>query len=161
MAAEDKDITFAMENAAKDTRDGQKAVGLMNAAARAASDKNFSKAASLYESVANDKGISKDLRDISKILYVRTLQLTKDENANNYTMMAELLEPIANADRSPFNTLAKVEVATLYGSGLNNPAKAVEFLKDLNQTSQISDSLKEKALALKRIYTYETSKDTK
>jgi hypothetical protein len=158
MASEEKDIASAMELAAKDTRDGQSAIALMNAASKFLSDKNFTKAATLYESVANNKNAPKDLRDISKILYTRSIQLSDDTKTPDYQSLIGVLKPIATSERSAFKTLAQVEIASLYGDGLGDYSTALEYLKDFDSKSPASDSLKEKALALKRIYTFEQSK---
>ncbi len=152
MAAEEKDIAAAMEKVSQDTDDGHKAIALMNAASKYASDKNFEKAQTLYQSVSEDKGAPKDLRDLSTILSVRIAQ-TKDKP--DYKALAEKLAPVAGSERSPFSKLARLEMALLYGSGLKDYTAALKALDGMDTDAALSASIKEKAIALKRVYMYE------
>lgn len=158
LAAEDKDIGAAMENAALDTRKGHKAIALMNAASKAATDNDFKKASSLYESVASDKSSPLDLRHLSTILYVRTTLLIKDKEDPDYKILIEKLEPVANSTKGTFQNIAKLETALLYGDGLGDYKSALAILNDLKDESN-SSSIKEKAQALNHIYNYELSKN--
>jgi hypothetical protein len=156
MAAEDKDIAAAMETAAIKTDGGHKAIGLMNAASKAASSNDFVKTAGLYESVASDKSAPKDLRDLATILGTRASLLVKTDKEPDFKALVSKLDPIANSTRSPFARLAKLETALLYGNGLKDYNAALNALKGLDQET-LSDSIKEKASALKRVYDYELS----
>ncbi len=156
MAAEDKDIAAAMEQATIDMDDGHKAIGLMNAASKAAASEDFAKAQTLYQRVADDKGAPKDLRDLSTILSVRARLLVKGKEAPDYKAMAQPLSAIANSTRSPFAKLAKLEAALLYGDGLKDYTAALNALQGLDGQG-LSESIKEKASALKRVYEYEQS----
>ncbi len=155
-AADDKDIAAAMERASGDTDDDHKAIALMNAASKAASNNDFSKAAELYGSVAKDKGMAKDLRDAATILHGRAILLTK--TAPDYQNLVKQLEPIAASTRSPFTHLAKLELALLYGDGLKDYTAALKALEGMEENESLSASIKEKASALKRVYSYEQSK---
>lgn len=155
MAADEKDIAAAMERASGDTDSNHKAIALMNAASKAASDNNFAKAAELYGIVADDTGTPKDLRDSAIILHTRAILLGKE--TPDYKVLVEKLKPIAASTRSPFTYIAKVELAVLYGDGLKDYGSALKSLDGIEENETLSASIKEKAAALKRVYAYEQS----
>lgn len=157
IAAEDKDIAAAMEKAGTSLDGAHKAIGLMNAASKAAGADDFAKAQSLYSAVASDKSAPKDLRDISTILAVRAALLVKTDKTPDYKALVETLSPIAASTRSPFAKLAKLESALLYGDGLKDYPMALAALEGFD-APELSNSIKEKALALKRVYAYEQSR---
>ena len=155
-AAESDNAAAALEKAAADTRDGHKAVALMNAAGKEADDKQFAKAAALYDEVAKDGGAPSELRDLAAILHVRAALLGAGDTAPDYKVLAERLLPIARNDKSPFRMQAKLEAASLYGDGLKDYKQALSLLDGFDDST--ADSLKEKASALKNVYQYELSK---
>lgn len=151
-AADQKDIAAAMEKASADMKDGHRAVAEMNAAAKYAEAKNFAKAAELYGHVAGDKSAPDALRDLANILYVRSDMLATGDKAD-YKKLAAKIEPVANDKNSPFQMQAKLDAALLYGDGLKDYTKALSFLDGLEGAKDdASDSLKEKASALKHVY---------
>ncbi len=157
-AAEEKDMAAAMEEAAKDTRDGHKAVALLNAAAKHAEKKEFAKAAELYNSVSTDTSAPGDLRDLSSIFYVRSKLLEDGAKADNKELL-DRLTPIAKNDKSAFHLQAKLEAALLYGEGLKDYTSALDLLKGFDG-DEVTGSLQEKATALKQVYTYELAKSS-
>jgi len=157
LAAEEKDIASAMEKAATDTREGHKGVAMLNAAAKYAEKKDFTKAAALYDSLSKDSGADADLRDLGNILYARAAILTAKDKDADYKALAERLLPVAEDDKSPFQLQAKLDAALLYGNGLKDYTKALDLLQGFEADSA-ADSLKEKANALQHVYEYELSK---
>lgn len=156
-AAEDKDIAVAMESAAADTRTGHKAVALMNAGGQHAQKKDFAKAADLYNSVASDKSAPDDLRDLASIYYVRSA-LLNDPKTDAKTLLDRLL-PVAKNEKSAFHLQAKLEAALLYGETLKDYTAALALLTGFD-ADKGTDSLQEKATALKHVYEYELAKDS-
>lgn len=156
-AAEQKDIAAAMEQAGQEMDGGHKAVALMNAAAKFAEKKDFAKASANYEAVANDKSAPQDIRDLANIFYTRAAILAAGDTAPDYKALADRLSPIAKNTKSAFRAQAQLEAATLYGNGLKDYTGALELLKGFD-TESAADSLKEKADALKHVYSYELSK---
>ncbi len=154
-AMESKDVSAALEAAAADTRSSHKALALMNAAAKSSVEKDFVKAATLYESVTSDSSAPDDLRDVAAIYGVRAQMLMKDA-APDYNKLLEILLPVAQNSKSPFQLQAKLDAALLYGDGLKDYTKAIDLLKGLSESSA-PDSLKEKATALQQVYAYELS----
>jgi hypothetical protein len=151
-AAEDKDAAAALEKAAADTRDGHKAVALMNAAAKHAEKKEFAKAAAMYDDLSRDGSAPSELRDLANILYVRSMLLTPDAKPEHKALLDRLL-PVAKG-KSPFQLQARLDAATLYGDLLKDYTQALAMLEGFDADST-TDSLKEKANALKHVYTYE------
>lgn len=156
-AAEDKDVAAAMEAAAADTRDGHKAVALMNAAGRHAQKKDFAKAAALYDAVSSDKSAPDDLRDLAGIFFARSTLLS-DPKADAKALLDRLL-PIAKNEKSAFHLQARLEAALLYGEALKDYTAALALLTGFD-TGKGTDSLQEKAQALKHVYEYELAKDS-
>lgn len=151
-AADEKDIASAMEKAAADSKGGHRSVAQMNAAAKYAESKNFAKAGELYNQVADDKRAPDALRDLAKILSVRSEMLTAGDKAD-YKALAAKIEPVANDKNSPFQMQAKLDTALLYGDGLKDYTKALSLLEGLEDAKDdASDSLKEKASALEHVY---------
>lgn len=157
VAAEGKNIAADMEAAAKDTRDGHKAVALLNAAAKHAEKKEFTKAAELYDGVSSDSSAPNDLRDLSSIFYVRSKLLEDGAAKPDYKSLLDRLLPIAKNDKSAFHLQAKLEAALLYGETLKDYTAALALLKGFDGDAA-GGSLQEKANALKQVYTFELSK---
>lgn len=156
-ATEAKDIAAAMEQAAADTRDGHKGVALLNAASKYADKKDFAKAAELYDTLAKDDAVPQDLRDLANIFYTRATILAAGDKTPDYQALADRLAPAAENGKSAFQQQAKLEMALLYGNGLNDYAKALKMLEGFDNEAA-GDSLKEKASALQHVYEYEVSK---
>ena len=157
LAAEETDIAAAMEKAATDTDGGHKAIALMNAAAQYAKAENFAKASELYDAVSKDSSSPDELSDLATILHVRALLLQKSENSPDVKKLAERLAEVANDNGSSFRFQAKLDAALLYGNVLKDYTKALTLLEGFEENGP-SDSLKEKATALKHVYEYELSK---
>lgn len=157
-ATNNKDLATAMESAASDTRKGHEAIALLTAAGKHAENKEFEKASALYKQVTEDSSTPEVLSDLSAILYGRAAQLAKPEP--DYRELLKTIEPVAKNDKSPFQLQAKVEAALLYGDGLKDYTAALDLLKGFDKESA-PDSLKEKALALKHVYEFESSKSPK
>lgn len=158
-AAEEKDMAAAMEDAAKDTRDGHKAVALLNAAAKHAEKKEFSKAGELYNTVSMDASAPGDLRDLATIFYVRSKLLEEGSAKPDTKALLDQVLPVAKNDKSAFQLQAKLEAALLYGEGLKDYTSALDLLKGFDG-DDASGSLQEKATALKQVYTYELAKSS-
>lgn len=155
-AVESKDAAAALEKAATDTRDGHKAVALMNAAGKEAEARKFDAAAKLYDEVSKDAGAPSGLRDLAAILSTRSTLLAAGDAAPDYRALADRLAPIARNTKSPFRMQARLEAAALYGDGLKDYAQALSLLDGFEDGA--ADSLKEKAAALKSVYQYELSR---
>lgn len=155
-AMESPDMIAAMQTATENMDGGHKAIGLLNAANKAANDKNFAQAAELYSAIAQDRSAPSDLRDLSSILSVRT---ALQDASPDYQKLVDQLEPVTKNKSSVFYDQARIEAAALYGSGLKDYTRALDLLKGFDQETN-SDSLKEKASALKHVYEYEASQST-
>lgn len=156
-AAEGKDVATAMEEVAAETRDGHKAVALMNAAGQHAQQKDFAKAAGLYDSVSSDKSAPDDLRDLAAVFFVRSA-LLNDPKTDAKPLLDRLL-PIAKNEKSAFHLQARLEAALLYGETLKDYTAALALLSGFD-ADKGTDSLQEKAQALKHVYEYELAKDS-
>lgn len=160
-AMNDKDLTASMEKVASETRKGHEAIALLTAAAKYAENKDFTKAAGLYKQVVDDSSTPDDLSDLAAVLYSRAAQLAATSTAApDYKGLIDVILPVAKNDKSPFQLQAKVEAALLYGDGLKDYTAALDLLKGF-ETESAPDSLKEKALALKHVYEFESSKSPK
>lgn len=157
-AMEDKDMTAAMEKVAGETRKGHEAIALLTAAGKHAENKDFTKAAALYKQITDDSRTPGALSDLAAVLYSRAIQLAGSDT--DYKELLKIVEPVAKDDKSPFQLQAKVEAALLYGDGLKDYTAALDLLKGFDKESA-PDSLKEKALALKHVYEFESSKSPK
>lgn len=152
-AMESQDMAPALEKFAASADGGQRAVALMNAAARYATEKNFAKAATSYKQVADDKNAPQDLRDLSAILSAQSLQHTDEKQ--DYAAIIETLKPAASRKEGAFMLQAKLESALLYGDGLKDYASALKMLEGFDAAG-IPASLQEKANALTHVYKYES-----
>jgi hypothetical protein len=152
---QDKTAPDTLEKLSGELKGNHKTIALMNAAGKHAAEKDFGKAASLYEQVASDSGAAQELRDLAAILSLRAQQMTPD--SKNYKGWIEKLKPVAENKSSAFQLQAKLDAALLYGSGLKDYNAALKTLEGFDG-EEVPASLKEKADALKRIYTYETAK---
>ena len=161
VAMDDKDLSTALEKVAGETRKGHEAIALLTSAGKHAENKDFTKAATLYKQILDDSGTPDALSDLAAILYGRAAQLaaTKDA-APDYQDLLKTILPVAKNDKSPFQQQAKVEAALLYGDGLKDYTAALDLLKGF-ETESAPDSLKEKALALKHVYEFESGKSPK
>lgn len=154
-ALEDKDTSAALEKAAQNTKGDYKAITLMNAASKKAEAKDFAKAAALYSSVAKDGSTPKDLRDLAVILNARAMIAS---GATGYKDLADNLAKIAKDNGSTFAAQARLEAASIYGSGLKDYKSAIDMLDGLKDTK--AASLKEKADALRHVYSFEMANAT-
>ncbi len=155
-AAESRDMAAAMEEAAKDTRGGHKAIALLNAAAKVAEGKDFAKAASLYQSLSDDQSAPDDLRDLATVLGVRAAMLTQTDGTVDAKAQVEKLLPVAKNKKSAFQLQAKLDAALLYGDALKDYTAALDLLNGFDADT-VPDSIKEKADALKHVYEYENA----
>jgi hypothetical protein len=144
------DMAGALQSAATNSRGAHRAVAILIAGHKAAEDKDFAAAAAQYKSVADDSGAPGDLRDLAAILQSRAELLAAKDLAPDFKSIALRLETVANDKNSPFAAQAALEAATLYGEKLNDVGKAHAMLEII--TAEQSDSVAEKAQALRRLY---------
>lgn len=147
----------ALEKAAGDTRKGHEAIALLNAAAIHADKKDFAKAAELYGRAAQDSKVSADLRDLASILQSRSTLLAAGDKPD-YKAALDIVLPVAKK-KGVFAQQAQLDAAALYGDGLKDYAAALELLKGFDKDST-SDSLQEKANALRHVYQFEQGKSS-
>ena len=73
--------------------------------------------------------------------------------------MLDRLLPIAKNEKSAFHLQARLEAALLYGEALKDYTAALALLTGFD-ADKGTDSLQEKAQALKHVYEYELTKDS-
>lgn len=152
-AMENQDSVAALEKVAADAMSGQRALALMNAGARHATEKNFAKAAADYKQAADDAGAPADLRDLSAILSVQSLQQTGEKH--DFAAMIATLKPAATRKDGAFMLQAQLETALLYGDGLQDYKTALQILEGFEKVNAPA-SMQEKANALKHVYKYQS-----
>jgi hypothetical protein len=157
-AMNDTDLTAAMEKVAGETRRGHEGIALLTAAAKHAENKDFAKAADLYKQLIDDRSAPKMLSGLATVLYVRAVQLNAGEV--DYNALLEVVRPVAQDKKNPFQLQAKVEAALLYGDGLKDYTAALKLLEGFEKEAA-PESLKEKALALKHVYEFESRQTPK
>ncbi len=130
-----------------ESRDGPEAIALMTAAEALQQKDDRAGAAALYRQAAESRGTPKDLRDLSRILFVRT---TQDSSADQ--KMA-VLKPVLDNTQSPFIWHARIEAA-LVSASAEKFQEAVNHLTAFkDQQDTLPPSLLDRASALRQLYT--------
>ena len=151
-AAETKDLLIAMDNPAPeaplksfitDTRDNHAAIAQLNLARLMIEDNKTAEAANIYNNLADDRSIHRDLRDLARVLFVRNSD--KEDRA--------ILTPVLQNDKSPWIWHARIEAA-LIEAHHGDLKKAITLLNKFNVENTIPASLKQRAKSLKSVYEY-------
>lgn len=158
-ALSSENMEQALRSVSDDTRDTQASIALMVAAASHSEKGEVDQAIPLYKKVMDDKGAPNAFRDLASILYTRATLIQDPSKAGNQDLLDTLL-PIAKNDRAAFQLQAKLDAALLYGQGQQKYDEAIKLLDGI-EDENMTDSLKEKATALKHVYEYERSQSNK
>lgn len=157
-ALSSENMAEALLSVSKDTRETQASIALMVAAAAHSEKGEIDKAIPLYKQVMDDSGAPHDFRDLASILYTRATLIQDPSKASDKDLLKNLLS-VAKDDDAAFQLQAKLDAALLYGQGQGKYDEAIKLLNDIDE-EKMTDSLKEKAAALKHVYEYERSKST-
>lgn len=133
-----------------DSRSGPEIVALLTAAGLHQEKGGKEKAAALYRQAAEDRSVPKALRDLSRVLYVRTAEgHPADEKL-------AVLMPVLENENSPYLWQAKVEAALIYADE-NKYDAALSTLSGVDETdtNSVPTSLKERVRALQAVYQVE------
>ena len=128
--------------------DDLKALALLNAASSYLEQEQIPEALALYEQVAQDKTITKDMRDLATLLQVRLR--TQQENENPEDLIA-LLKPITTDPGSTSYAHALLESAVLEAR-TQNYAKALENLEILKEIPDLPETIYVKTQSLSHVY---------
>lgn len=150
-AAEEEDMSAALEKAGQDLRPGLRGVALMTAAGSLLNDKKTDEALALYEKAAADSKIPAELRDLAVLMSVR-LGLGKEDAAQKKDAFLAQLEPISSNAKSPWRYHADLEAATILAHFGNDYAAAQTRLENVLMDKQLPESLIAKARALSHVY---------
>lgn len=153
-ALDTQDPASALKTALDSTRPGQEAAALLISAGLAAEKADYETAAALYKQTAETRHAPKDLRDLARLMYVRSVQMTagKDGQAEPGPLN-NMLEPVLKNEDSPFIWHARIEAALLYAHSGEDYEQAIFYLAPFEKTKDIPFSLKQRAQALLNLYT--------
>lgn len=114
-----------------------------------------SEALALYQRAANDNAIPGDFQDLANIMVVRLS--IDDKNANADALLSKL-KPIWGNPKNPWGPHARIE-ASVIESHLNGDfTKAQSHLKAVLETTNLPESLYNKARALGHVYGLQNNK---
>ena len=143
-AIESNNTPEKLANFVKDTRDNHAAIASLNQANFMLEQGQNDEAAAIYTDLAGQRGTDKDLRDLARILAVR----------HSAAPDTDLLTPVLNNSKSPWIWHARIEAALLAAHQDNDFTKALSFLDGIEKDNSVSASLKQRANALKNVYSY-------
>lgn len=151
VAVNQTDSTEALNAVIEDSRAGPEAIAMLTAAGRLSADGKNAEAAALYQQAAENRTLPRDMRDLARVLYVRT---ATDADA---AQKIAVLKPVLDNAKGPFIWQARIEAA-LAQAAQNNHAQAVALLEPFKNTdATLSPSLVERAGALRQIYSQSIS----
>lgn len=145
----------ALEQIGQDSRNGVEAIALMSAAQAKLSEDDFAGAAALYKQAAQDRGTPRDLRDLSRILFVRISPDATSEQKH------AVLEPVLSREASPFIWQARIEAALL-AAAQSNYQEAAGYFDELDEAqATLPPSLADRARALRQLYAAQAAQEGK
>lgn len=138
----------ALNEVLKDTRKNHNVMGLLSAANLYLQEGKTDEAAKLFLQVAEDKGASRNLRDLARLNYVQSAQ---DPNM-------DVLKPLLSDDKSPWIWHARIEAAVISAHQDKDYKQAIEYLKPVMDVDYIPYTLKQRAEALIHVYNLQLQK---
>ncbi len=147
VSAVDKEINTAeLQKVIGDSRDGPEAIALLTAAGQLQTDGKNAEAAKLYKQAAESRGTPKDLRDLSRLLFVR---VTTDTDAAG---KLAVLKPVLDNAKGPFLWQARIEAALIEANTQNYKAALDHLAPFKDATDTVPSSLTDRAAALRQLY---------
>lgn len=145
------DTATALQDVAKDTRGNHAALALLSAAGLHADKQEFDQAAALYQQAYEESGAPRELRDLARLLFVRsTLAAAKDTASAD---LLKVLAPVLDNEKSPWQWPAKIDAALISAHLDNDYAAAAAHLDGIKDAVGVPPSLAERAQSLLQLYT--------
>jgi hypothetical protein len=142
-----------LQEVAEDTRGNHEAVALLTAAGILGDKKEYEQAAALYQKAYEDRSAPRELRELSRILYVRS-QLAAGKTTDAAPLL-DVLKPVLASEKSPWIWQAKIDAALIAAHLGNDKKAAAAYLQGVDEATNVPPSLLERAQALLQLYTAE------
>lgn len=151
----------ALQDIAEDTRSDHEAIALLSAAGMHADKGEYDQAAALYEQAYKDSSAERELRDLARILNVRSILATQKEGEQkegtsetqpSAAALIEVLNPVLNNEKSPWQWPAKIDAALIAAHLEGDYKKAAAYLDGASQVTGLPPSLSTRATALWQLY---------
>jgi hypothetical protein len=123
-----------------DTRGGIGALSRMLAASQAVQNDNTAEAAALYRGIVED-GAPEELESLARVLAAHY----GDQNET------DILIPVASNEESPWTWHARLQAAAIAAQN-GDYGRAIGFLESFEETQQMAPSLKQRAQAMRHVY---------
>ena len=116
-----------------------------------------SEAIALYRDIYTERANPRDVRDLARIMAARLGRSAAGDRPQMTTEEAiAVLTPVYDNDDSPYQAIAALDLALLYGDPLRSEwGKAVEIVAPFTNKPAIPPSLQEKARALLHVFRLE------
>lgn len=145
--------TAKLQEVAEDTRGNHEAVALLTAAGMLGDKGEYEQAAALYQKAYEDNSAPRELRDLGRILYVRS-QLAGGKSADAAPLL-DTLKPVLDRDNGPFIWQARIDAALIAAHLNKDYAAAADYLKGVTDATDLPPSLMQRAQALQQLYSAE------
>lgn len=145
---EDKSFPENVKTADLEAAGPLKAIALLLAASDLLQDGKATEALDLYVKAAKDKSLSPDIRDLAILMRARLVARDSSQNED----LAQILSPVANNARSPWQPYALMESASFSANRKGDLKKAREDIEKILAIKNLPQSLYAKARALDGIY---------
>lgn len=132
------------------TRGGQNAIAVLTAASHQIEEGNYAAAADLYKQAADSGKTPRDMRDLSRILYVRAA-LAGDTEASPEELL-DTLKPALKNHKGPWVWHARIEAATLVANTQQDYLAALDYLEPFKEAEGVTQTLQKRADSLLHLY---------
>ncbi len=140
-----------------DLRAPLRGIALLNAAGAYVHESKTAEALKMYKAAADDTSIPPDLRQLAILMQARLLSA----DAKSEQSLVELLKPVMDDSKGPWQPYALMEAATFTASRGGNYIAAREYLKEIMETKELPQSIYAKARALDQIYAVKQERSPK
>lgn len=157
-AIESPEFPHNIKELSQELRPGLKSIALLTAAGSYKNKELYTKAATLYEILYQDKSIKPEYRDLAAVLASQSRFLAKDENTD-LKQAEENLKKVAQNERSPWRYHANLELALHYAD-MQDYSRAQKHLKLVKEAKNIPANMKNKATSLSHLYELQAAQNS-
>jgi hypothetical protein len=152
MSAEEDKIPAALEEAIPHLRPGHRALAFLAEGGALMQAGKRKEALAVYQKAAADK-LPGEWRDLATLLAVRTDWGLNDQKGRDAEELISRLKPLLNDEKSPWHYHAQLQAGLIAAHGLDDYARAHEYMKAVTDAEMVPPSLRERAKGLDHVYT--------
>lgn len=141
----------ALKGLAEDMSGGHETIALMTLAGTYVQQDKIADAAQIFEKIFTQSSAPQTLKELARLYYVRT-QMTESLSAESGKKLIDILTPVIERDKSPWQYHARLDAAVISAHALKDPASAMSYLSAFDKAEGVSSALADKASALKQVY---------